>query len=320
MPTRVSTALVCLLMACWKLFATADAVIAVPEVPSFGNDATQYPFLINEQSLISMRYQQVYNASAFATIGATNIYLTWLTFRGDENSQGIAGSTTNVQVNLSTTTKAADGLSMVFAENVGPDDTVVYGPTNWIFPAPQPVLRIGFILPVPFVYNPSKGNLLMDVRIYGATNGIGPFQHYLDAERTTGDAVSRAFAVPVDATTATTVDTGGLWTGFYFKPVPSLQIHVECVYGTNRPVVRWPSQPSVFTLQTSTFFGTNAFWQAFTNDIGGIPEIGDRFIYLPIPPPGTSGFYRLIWESGQPPAQSAIQGLSTFKVIEPKTR
>ena len=96
MPTRVSTALVCLLMACWKLFATADAVIAVPEVPSFGNDATQYPFLINEQSLISMRYQQVYNASAFATITprtrASSTPLTrmsWeMTFRRPAESEG----------------------------------------------------------------------------------------------------------------------------------------------------------------------------------------------------------------------------------------
>jgi hypothetical protein len=79
-----------------------------------------------------MRYQQVYSASLFANVDPSLIYVTKLTFFLDPKGQGSSGViVSNMQINLSTTTNAADALSAVFSSNVGADDTVVFGPGTY---------------------------------------------------------------------------------------------------------------------------------------------------------------------------------------------
>jgi len=155
----------------------------------------------------------------------------------------------------------------------------------------------------PFLYNPAHGNLLFDVRLLNATGTFfSPGQGCicLLAVDTPTDEVSRVWATNVTAATATGADTIGLFSAFQFSAVPSLQIEVRSVFGTNRPVLSWPAQPSVFVPQTSAQLGDNAEWHTITNGILGSPEGPDRTIYLPTPSVGTSGFFRLLWESGQP--------------------
>src|SRR2546421_554804 len=138
---------------------------------SFRGPAIDTPYTI--------RYQQVYAASEFAYL--TNFGGGWLfdiVFRGDATNGTQAGlEMPSVQVNVSTTQRGVDELRPVFSDNVGPDDTVVRsgrlsslligghdggGPEEWVF-------LIGFSN--IFFYNPTAGNLLLDVRVFqGNTN------------------------------------------------------------------------------------------------------------------------------------------------------
>src|SRR5262249_50460401 len=83
---------------------------------------TIYPFLIKEilagptAPKPTMRYQQVYNASLFTNLDPGLIYVTTLTFSPDITEKPFLGWTIpEMQINLSTTPKTADTLSLVFA-------------------------------------------------------------------------------------------------------------------------------------------------------------------------------------------------------------
>ena len=304
-----------------SLWCRADSVAVAAPTPSgpVGNPydtATLFPFLIKQISLSSMRYQQVYNAPAFTNLDPRFIYITVFGFRLDPSGKGsFPWTITNMQINLSTTQRAADNLSTNFAENVGTDDTIVFGPGRHDFPLSPAGEGFQIQLDRPFRYNPALGNLLLDVRIF---NGAGPFDMntpQLDAQSSPTDECSRVWATNVTAAVASAADTTALAGGVQLSGVPSLQIQVESVYGTNRPVVRWPAQPSVFVPQISPQFGSNAVWQTITNGILGSPDGPDRAIYLDTPPPGTAGFYRLVWEQGQP-AQPATVKLMLGKARE----
>src|SRR5678815_4864698 len=79
---------------------------------------------------------------------------------------------TSLQINLSTTSKGPDGLSTVFSENIGANETVVFGPRPARFGPGSPLPEYTFQLDEPFFYDPSAGNLLMDVRNF--SGGLGP--------------------------------------------------------------------------------------------------------------------------------------------------
>src|SRR5205823_14144179 len=73
------------------------------------------------------RYQQVYSASDFTVFGTSPRFITQVAFRPDAIYGSAFNSTLfNVQIDLSTTTKAVDGLNQTFANNVGADDTIVH--------------------------------------------------------------------------------------------------------------------------------------------------------------------------------------------------
>src|SRR5262249_22141305 len=91
-----------------------------------GNLDNGFPLQISAFGLASERYQQVYAASQFASLGGPEL-ITQLTFRPD-GFVGSAFSSTiaNIQIDLSTTTASVNGLSMTFANNVGANNTVVF--------------------------------------------------------------------------------------------------------------------------------------------------------------------------------------------------
>src|SRR5438552_19031737 len=107
------------LLACWcittaRLFGDE---IQVPPAGSAGNTSNAIPFFAGA----SERYQQVYGASSFGAIAQGGGVITSVAFQfADPNTQG--GGVSNVQMNLSTTTRPADGLSATFAQNVGADE------------------------------------------------------------------------------------------------------------------------------------------------------------------------------------------------------
>ena len=282
----------------------------VASIPSPPWTRTVVPFFIVQAGGTSMRYQQIYRASLFTNVAVESIYIT--SFRFNLNSDtnlpipNVSDWTNVLQLNFSTTQRAVDDLNTNFTENVGPDDTVVLGPAQQDFP--RGIIGTQIFFDRPFRYNPAQGNLLFDVRVLNATGTVSPFQGCvcLLGVDTPTDEVSRVWATNVTAATATGSDTIGLFSAFQFSPVPSLQIEFRSVFGTNRPVLTWPAQPSVFVPQTSAQFGNNAEWRTITNGILGTPAGPVRAIYLPTPSAGTSGFYRLLWESGQPVQPSTV--------------
>jgi hypothetical protein len=85
-----------------------------------GNSNNTFPF---HNGGSSMRYQQVFDGAAF---GSSPITITGIAFRPDLGAGDAFTSTiSNIQINLSTTSRSPDNLSTTFANNVGADDTVV---------------------------------------------------------------------------------------------------------------------------------------------------------------------------------------------------
>jgi hypothetical protein len=237
------------------------------------------------------RYQQVYNASLFSSVDRSLIYVTTLKFNTWIN-RGEAYVT--IQVNLSTTPRAADGLSQTFADNVGADDTKVLGPARIPFTGPQ-------IVPLdrPFRYDPIRGNLLVDMRVL-SVDAPSPGLDYpaLWGSNLSTDEVSRVWATNVVAITATTADTIGPYFDFQFSAIPSLRIYTS-FFGTptNFVAIEWPTQPTVFQFQNSFVLGSGANWQPATGGLLFSNYAYQRY-YFPANTAGPRKFYRLVWPSG----------------------
>ncbi|MEM1253001.1 MAG: PTPA-CTERM sorting domain-containing protein [Cyanobacteria bacterium P01_H01_bin.21] len=199
---------------------TPDSLIDVE-----GDSDNRFPLFVPSQ-----RYQQVYNASEFSALsGSTEI--TQILFRPDSTFAAPFDFTIpDIQINLSTTSNSADGLSTTFADNIGTDDTVVVNRGSLALssantgPAGGPKdFDIVISLANPFFYNPSLGNLLLDVRTFSSSN----INFFADASFIEGDSVSRVFSSDDDDVNSTTgdEDTLGLVTQFTFAddaaPIPT---------------------------------------------------------------------------------------------------
>jgi hypothetical protein len=193
--------------------AQAGANFIVPSALTSveGDTNNGFPFNLANFGLSSMRYQQVYSSSEFSGL----FLITDIEFRPDAQTGAAFSSTlSNIQIDLSTTTAAVDGLSSTFAVNVGSNDTVVYsGPltlsSSDTGPAAGPKdFDIVIVLQTPFLYDPALGNLLLDVRNFG-----GGSTTQFDADDTFGDSTSRVFSLSV-SDLAGGADSLGLVTSF----------------------------------------------------------------------------------------------------------
>ena len=184
-----------------------------------GNSNNSFPFNISIVGLPSQRYQQVYAASQFGGGGL----ITQIVFRPDAGAGHAFTSTLpDMQIDLSTTSAPDDGLSTTFANNVGADDTVVFArgalTLSSAFTGPPSGPKdfdIIITLTTPFLYNPALGNLLLDVRNFGAGSTCS-----FDAVNTPGDGVSRVFSTTSVNDTTGSTDSLGLVTGFNIVPEP----------------------------------------------------------------------------------------------------
>ena len=203
------------------IFVTPNAQASVE-----GNGNNTFPFGIGndpyEVPSGTQRYQQVYSASDFAALAPGGEYITQIAFRPDATF-GAAFSTTlpDIRIDLSTASASPDALSTTFANNVGADDTIVYGgatgaalslSSSFTGPAGGPKdFDIIINLTTPFFYDPAAGNLLLDVRNFGG-GSIPVF----DAQDALFDSVSRVYTgfSGVGSATADHADSTGLVTRF----------------------------------------------------------------------------------------------------------
>jgi hypothetical protein len=227
----------------WALeaFSAQAATILSPNTDS-GNSLNTGPFLLPESSF-SMRYQQVFAASDFLPLrNSGGGFITQIAFRLDSSSPGFIGTIIpDIQVNISSTLKAPDGLSGVFSENVGANDTVVFQRGSLAVAGIQSG-TIGYFInfQTPFFYDAAPGhNLLLDVKNYQGGYNMLPLQSFsfMDAQDVSGDGVSRVYSYSVNSATAEAVDTIGLVTQFTYTPVPEPSAAALFIFGLARVLI-----------------------------------------------------------------------------------
>ena len=159
-----------------------------------------------------MRYQQVFDASQFSRLNPGGGVINRIAFRGHGPGTPFTGTVAQLQINLSTTSKTPDGLSSIFGENVGPNDAQVFsGPfqTAVTFTGDPTNFEVVINFTTPFYYDPTKGNLLLDVRNLQGGTQLPPNDQELDGTTASGDSVSRVYNYG-DATAAASGKTGGV--------------------------------------------------------------------------------------------------------------
>jgi hypothetical protein len=185
--------------------------------------------------LDSTRYQQIYASSQFTG----PLLITSILFRPDAEFGGVFSATfSSVDVYLSTTSKAVDGLSATLEDNLGADNTLVRSgvltlSSSYSGPAGGPKdFDIVINLTAPFLYDPDRGNLLLDVIILGSLPVVSPF----DAHNATAGTTSRIYGFGVPS-----MDSIGLVTRFDgVSPVPEPGSFVLLTLGSVLLCIRRP--------------------------------------------------------------------------------
>jgi len=201
----------------WFVATTASAIdIDVPTGVQTPPATDSVPF-----GYYYTRMQQVYDASAFAAlVPAGGGYITGLWF---SVSSGCCGRSAFFQINFSTTSRPVDGLSSVFADNIGSDELVAYPMGDYSMPFTGSS-RFPIPLSTPFFYNPSAGNLLMDIQVTSPFAPNDPTMPYTFPVSTDpNDTVSRVWGqtpFPGQPILTGTPDTIGLGATFSIRPVP----------------------------------------------------------------------------------------------------
>ena len=176
-----------------------------------GSKATTAPF--NNVS----RYQQIYAASQFSALTSPEL-ITQIAFRPAKGQGAFTHTDTHIQFDLSTTTTAVSSLSSTFAANIGLNDQVVYNSALTFTSAGSPASGAGpfdlvVTLTTPFLYDPSAGNLVLDIRNFDST-----FTGFVDGG---SDPSTRLNFVDSSTTAATgSIQNFGLSTRFTFAPAP----------------------------------------------------------------------------------------------------
>lgn len=187
-----------------------------------GNQANSYPFPTTAWAE-HLRYQQIFDSVEFSMLTGPSL-ITQIALRQPAQPFGNVFTSTiaNIQINLSTTARSPDNLSLVFANNVGLDDSLVYlGPltisTANLGPQDGPKQFDAVInLQTPFLYDPALGSLLLETRNF---TGGSIFQAYgYDAHYDPNDSISRVGGL-VDGDTALFSDTVGVVVRFNVEPV-----------------------------------------------------------------------------------------------------
>jgi PEP-CTERM motif len=186
----------------------AYANVISPNGVGGGNTGNTLPF-----GDLENRYQQVYGSSDF---GSTPILITEMDFTPFFDG-AFNFTVSNISLFLSSTSKPVGGLDLTLNNNLGADNTQVYGGALTLSSAGVPgIFDISIPLATPFTYDPTAGNLLLEVRNF---SGDGQFIFF--GAQAGVDTVSRAGnTVGANLPLATFRDTFGLVTQFITQPVP----------------------------------------------------------------------------------------------------
>lgn len=205
----------------------AIALVVVPDAAfdAPGNGGSIHPFGSTADCNDGMRFQQILDGDA---VGSGNI--SSLAFRLDDGEPAFGphtyGGTT---VKLSTTSRGTGDMSKTFADNIGADETLVFqGDLTVSAGTDTPVNPFDFQLPVdvPFHFDASSGNLLIDVTVEDCPLGA-------DGVFFDGDSrdLAREYAYNKNANTAeSSTGAGGLVTEVVLSTPPPLPPLYSCAF------------------------------------------------------------------------------------------
>jgi PEP-CTERM motif len=209
-----------ILFSCFLVLGQALSQETYIASPNVGGDAgSDAAFNVAATLWPTMRYQQIYGASDFTRRMPDGGYINGLRLDVASTIHGgrpFAVTLPAIQFNLSTTTRAVDGLSAVFSENVGADDTVVRGLSALTLEDRQNGgADIIITFDTPFFYDPREGNLLLDIFNFGGGSS-SPF----NANRAANDTTSSVYSAGSVNDSSGIPNTIGLVTIFTVTPVP----------------------------------------------------------------------------------------------------
>lgn len=191
MPTRLCFAF-SLLFSC--LLAKADTVII-----GSTNSNNIFPF-----GGYSGEYQQEYSAGAFSG----PVFISAITLFPTQANYSISG---NYVLDLSTTAVSLNALSINFSANIGPN--------NALFTSGM-VNNVLTFTGAPFYYNPSAGNLLLDVQAVTSNPSLNVFEAGCSSQtaRLYGSSGSPTGTVSTPSTCLANGSPDGLKTAFTVTP------------------------------------------------------------------------------------------------------
>lgn len=198
-----------LLIGVWLVSAIPAAADLTIGLPADSNTGNCFPFGCSYTG----EYQQVYTKSQFSgPIKITNLEF----FNTKFDFGATAMNSGNWAISLSTTSRDWNSLSTTFSSNIGGDNTLVFSGNlsqPWTF---GNTLVIN--LSTPFTYDPSLGNLLMDVFATSTTAAGGQIFFDTNGVPTPNTVMGRVY-IRSDANHTITVDNGyGLVTEFSTGP------------------------------------------------------------------------------------------------------
>jgi len=161
--------LVVLLMTCDGTQLRAQTIIVPNELAE--NDGNTYSTTPSGTDNNGTRVMYMHDASQFQALSRP-AYLTGIALRPDQNP-GPSGPRTGVfKLYVSTSRRSIDQFSTRFADNIGADNTLVFDGTTTLTTANQPgpgnTRQFDQLFPfsTPFLYDPTAGNLVVDLQIF----------------------------------------------------------------------------------------------------------------------------------------------------------
>jgi hypothetical protein len=169
----------------------------------------------------------IYDASQFGALSGPS-FLTKFAYRPDRILGQSGPRSLTVRIYASTTSRTVAGISTTFAENLGPDNTLVFdgtvNATTENLPGPGDTRQFDYVysFTTPFLYDPAAGNLVLDLQIESSGSAI-------THDTVSGDpTIGRVFSAG-----SSTAATGDLRfshvTQFTFEPPPRVTIRISQV-------------------------------------------------------------------------------------------
>jgi PKD repeat protein len=162
-------------------FGQMTTVIPNGAATTEGSSSTSYPFNTNNTN--GHRIQYCYSAAT--TQATTPIVISGMKFRTNGSTTGswTGGTYANATVKLSTAAVPFNAMTTTFASNEGGDVVTVFSGTITVKPTPATgstnpgVWYVDIQFQNNFLYDPSKGDLLLDVTLPGPRAGGTSYAH-----------------------------------------------------------------------------------------------------------------------------------------------